>query len=204
MLQHVWLSNSYVGIVWSMVNRWSAMVKLNTTVWCIMLGWRFAGLRNWLWKIFKNLLYIFRCLNNQIWALFINWNQPIFRCHPTIEPPLKCWDPTNLMAKFHSLKSYHNVKDGVIHANFQYAPGPRTNTRYGDRTFAIAAPKLWNSLPIIIRQSPSVESLRQVWSIFCLPVIVIYRAVLIICNVIIKIMYYYCCMFILRCTLLVC
>ena len=48
----------------------------------------------------------------------------------------------------------------TTHANFQYAPGPRTNTRYGDRTFAIAAPKLWNSLPIIIRQSPSVESFK--------------------------------------------
>ena len=43
------------------------------------------------------------------------------------------------------------------HANFKYAPGPRTNTRYGDRAFDVAAPKLRNSLTIRIHQSPTVE-----------------------------------------------
>ena len=49
----------------------------------------------------------------------------------------------------------------TTHANSRYAPGPRTNTCNGDRTFAVAAPKLWNSLPISIRQSLSVESFRE-------------------------------------------
>jgi len=30
---------------------------------------------------------------------------------------------------------------------------PRTNTRFGDRSFAVAGPRLWNSLPATIRQS---------------------------------------------------
>ena len=29
---------------------------------------------------------------------------------------------------------------------------PRTNTRFGDRSFAAAGPRLWNSLPAGIRQ----------------------------------------------------
>ena len=49
----------------------------------------------------------------------------------------------------------------TTHAYFQYVHGPRTNTSYGDRAFAVAAPKLSNSLPISIRQSPSVESFKE-------------------------------------------
>jgi len=33
---------------------------------------------------------------------------------------------------------------------------PRTNTRLGDRNFAVAGPRLWNSLPAELRQ-PDIE-----------------------------------------------
>ena len=38
---------------------------------------------------------------------------------------------------------------------------PRTNTNFGDRSFLVCAPKLWNSLPFDLRNSPSVESFKK-------------------------------------------
>ena len=46
-------------------------------------------------------------------------------------------------------------------AHLQYNPGPRTYTRYGDRAFSVNAPKLWNSLPINIRNSSSIETFKS-------------------------------------------
>ena len=47
------------------------------------------------------------------------------------------------------------------HAHLQYTPGARTNTRYGDRAFSVAAPKLWNGLPISIRNATSIECFKS-------------------------------------------
>ena len=47
------------------------------------------------------------------------------------------------------------------HAHLQYTPGPRTYTRYGDRAFSVAAPKLWNNLPINIRNATSIECFKS-------------------------------------------
>ena len=47
------------------------------------------------------------------------------------------------------------------HAHLQYTPGPRTYTRYGDRAFSVAAPKLWNGLPISIRNATSIECFKS-------------------------------------------
>ena len=38
---------------------------------------------------------------------------------------------------------------------------PRTNTQFGDRSFAAAGPRLWNSLPARIRQPDNGEFRRQ-------------------------------------------
>ena len=38
---------------------------------------------------------------------------------------------------------------------------PKTNNKWGDRTFANVAPKLWNTLPLEIRQSSSVEIFKK-------------------------------------------
>ena len=40
--------------------------------------------------------------------------------------------------------------------------GPRVNTiSYGDRAFAVAAPKLWNNIPFHIRSSPSINVFKN-------------------------------------------
>jgi len=43
---------------------------------------------------------------------------------------------------------------------------PRTNTHLGDRSFSVAGPKLWNSLPTTLRQ-PDIE-LEHFKRLFCL------------------------------------
>jgi len=37
----------------------------------------------------------------------------------------------------------------------------RTRTTYGDRCFAIAGPRVWNSLPLDLRQSDSLGQLKR-------------------------------------------
>ena len=39
---------------------------------------------------------------------------------------------------------------------------PQTNTRLGDRSFAFASPRLWNTLPVELRQ-PDVELVTFWW-----------------------------------------
>jgi len=44
---------------------------------------------------------------------------------------------------------------------------PRTNTRLGDRNFAVAGPRLWNSLPAELRQSDiELEEFRRLLKTF--------------------------------------
>ena len=38
---------------------------------------------------------------------------------------------------------------------------PRTRTTLGDRSFAVAGPRVWNSLPATIRQTTSYGQFRQ-------------------------------------------
>jgi len=37
---------------------------------------------------------------------------------------------------------------------------PRTHSRFNDRSFAVAGPRLWNSLPISLRQISSLGQFR--------------------------------------------
>jgi len=45
---------------------------------------------------------------------------------------------------------------------------PRTHNKFGDRSFAVAGPRLWNSLPISLRQISSYDSLGDIWKIIYL------------------------------------
>ena len=45
---------------------------------------------------------------------------------------------------------------GLRSADIDTCIVPRTNTRPGDRNFAVAGPRLWNSLPAELRQ-PDIE-----------------------------------------------
>ena len=44
--------------------------------------------------------------------------------------------------------------------HLQFSPGPIPRTRYGSRAFAVAAPQLWNKLPLHIRSSPSLDTFK--------------------------------------------
>ena len=55
------------------------------------------------------------------------------------------------------LESPHNLRS-ISMGNFK-VPRSRTTT-YGDRAFAIAAPQLWNDLPLEIRNSPTVATFK--------------------------------------------
>ena len=46
-------------------------------------------------------------------------------------------------------------------AHLQLMPGPRTKTQYGDRSFTVIAPKLWNELPISVREAQSVDVFKS-------------------------------------------
>ena len=63
---------------------------------------------------------------------------------------------------------YRNLLILKYHVNTSYAPTVKfkTLTTLGDRSFAVAAPQLWNSLPYAIRSSPSVASFKQTLKTF--------------------------------------
>ena len=67
--------------------------------------------------------------------------------------------PTYLSDLLHPMISSRRLRS-TTQAHLQFASGPRTHTRYGDRAFSVAAPKLWNSLPTNIRDAPSLESFK--------------------------------------------
>ena len=62
--------------------------------------------------------------------------------------------PTYLQM-FHRIPSIYDRH--TIH-NFNLQNGPRTYTHYGQRAFAVAAPSLWNNLPLHIRQAIPLHS----------------------------------------------
>ncbi|XP_030853203.1 uncharacterized protein LOC115929122 [Strongylocentrotus purpuratus] len=45
--------------------------------------------------------------------------------------------------------------------HLQLSSGPRTHTRYGDRAFSVCAPKLWNNLPVSVRESPTLDTFKR-------------------------------------------
>ena len=57
------------------------------------------------------------------------------------------------------LAPYHG-RSGLRSANQQLLAAPRSHRSWGDRSFHIAAPRLWNSLPINIRSGTSLSSFK--------------------------------------------
>ena len=45
-------------------------------------------------------------------------------------------------------------------SHLQLMPGPCVKTRYGDRAFSVAAPKLWNTLPPKIQNASSLQTFK--------------------------------------------
>ena len=57
---------------------------------------------------------------------------------------------------------WHRPARSLRSANSLQLDIPRTNFKtFGDRAFAAAAPKMWNSLPSYLRECSSVESFKQ-------------------------------------------
>lgn len=59
------------------------------------------------------------------------------------------------------LLSYKDYSRKLRSASQNHLVVSRTNTKtYGDRAFSIAGPKLWNGLPLRLRESTSVNSFK--------------------------------------------
>ena len=57
----------------------------------------------------------------------------------------------------YGLRKLRSDCDGLLLNTVKF----KTLTTLGDRSFSVAAPQLWNSLPYAIRSSPSVASFKQ-------------------------------------------
>jgi len=54
-----------------------------------------------------------------------------------------------------------NLQHDELLINIPPLTVPRTHNRFGDRSFAAAGPRLWNSLPISLRQISSYGQFRR-------------------------------------------
>ncbi len=62
----------------------------------------------------------------------------------------------------HDLLSVHTPGRALRSANQNILVVPRTRLRtYGDRAFSVAAPKLWNNLPLQLRRAPSTTTFKR-------------------------------------------
>ena len=59
----------------------------------------------------------------------------------------------DVMQVYMKLSNYKNIK--------RTPTVPRTHNRFGDRSFAVAGPRLWNSLPISLRKISSYGQFRR-------------------------------------------
>ena len=76
----------------------------------------------------------------------------MFKCHVQIAPSYL----TDLT------KPYIPGREGVRSSAQQLLDeGPKTQKNYGDRAFSMCGPKLWNKLPLELRQKCSVESFKK-------------------------------------------
>ena len=60
------------------------------------------------------------------------------------------------------------------HAHLQHTPGPRTYTRYGDRAFSVAAPKLWNGCQLVSVMPLLLNVSNPISSVSCLILLIDY------------------------------
>ena len=76
----------------------------------------------------------------------------MFKCHVQIAPSYL----TDLT------KPYIPGREGLRSSTQQlHDEGPKTQKNYGDRAFSMCGPKLWNKLPLELRQKCSVESFKK-------------------------------------------
>ena len=61
----------------------------------------------------------------------------------------------------HLLSDYLPERNLRSASQLLFKPGPRTKTRYGDRASAVAAPRLWNHLPLNIHRATTMLSFMR-------------------------------------------
>ena len=83
---------------------------------------------------FKILLTVYKCLNGRGPAYL-----------------------SELLSPYTNSKSRHRLRS----SEFSHLDVPRSITKFGDRSFCVCGPKLWNALPARIRNSASVSSFRK-------------------------------------------
>ena len=102
----------------------------------------------------------------------------MFKCHVQIAPSYLI-DLT---------KPYIPGREGLRSSTQQLLDeGPKTQKTYGDRAFSMCGPKLWNKLPLELRQKCSVESFKKglkthlfkeaynIWTVLTYPKNVFYK-----------------------------
>ena len=60
-----------------------------------------------------------------------------------------------------SNRQTHRCTHRVHSSSYRTLAVPRTYTTLGDRSFVVAGPRVWNSLPVTIRQITSYGQFRQ-------------------------------------------
>ena len=60
------------------------------------------------------------------------------------------------------ITDYVPLRSSLRSSNMNYLVQPRSNfVKCGDRSFAVAAPKLWNSLPLCIRNASNLHAFKS-------------------------------------------
>lgn len=83
---------------------------------------------------FKILLIVYKCLNG-IGPLYLS----------------------ELLSSYSNSESRQCLRSGSLDNLYI----PRSSNSFGDRSFFVCAPKLWNTLPVRIRNSPSVDTFKK-------------------------------------------
>jgi len=101
-------------------------------------------------------------LNQQIYANDSNAIKlcvflPVSHSQPT--QSLASLAPTYLTTDIHLVSEYG--RRPLRSSTDRTLTVPRTHNRFGDRSFAVAGPRLWNSLPISLRQISIYGQFRQ-------------------------------------------
>ena len=60
-------------------------------------------------------------------------------------------------------------------SNMNLLVQPRVNTGTANRAFSVAAPRIWNSLPMSVKATPTLNALNLVWKHFFSVIIKIYK-----------------------------
>jgi len=120
-------------------------------------------------------------------AILINFNvfkTPLLEWYfkiITIQPPPSCLNFTGLNKRINfktatlayqslafgqptylsSVLTPHQPQRSLCSVNQNLLFVPRYNSSFGQRSFSYCAPKIWNDIPLLVRQSPSLDSFKH-------------------------------------------